>query len=34
LRAQSSEARDLLLTFSRSYFVYIVANRSHNLYTA
>jgi putative endonuclease len=27
------EARDLLLASTHSYFVYIVANRSHNLYT-
>jgi len=30
---RGGEARDLLLTSSHSYFVYIVANRSHNLYT-
>jgi putative endonuclease len=28
-----SEARDLLLSRERSYFVYILANRSRNLYT-
>jgi putative endonuclease len=26
-------ARDLLLNFSGSYFVYVLASRSHNLYT-
>jgi putative endonuclease len=30
---RGGEARDLLLTFSHSYFVYIAANHSHNLYT-
>ncbi len=28
-----SEARDLILTSNRSYFVYILASRSRNLYT-